>query len=71
MMSSGEPKNSRSNSDSGERYMRSECVVSIPSWMFMPGLRQSSFTLRKMMPWSAHCCASFAISIVQPVSSAA
>ena len=51
--------------------VRSEWVVSMPSWMFMPGFNENSLTLRRMMAWSAACCASFPTSIVQPVSKAA
>src|ERR1022692_145929 len=58
--SSDEPRNSRSSSASGARYPRSEWVVSMPSWMFMPGLSDSSLTRRRMIAWSAACWASFA-----------
>ncbi len=38
--SSGAPRNSRRSSASGARYVRSEWVVSMPSWMFMPGIER-------------------------------
>ncbi len=45
-------------------------LVRNPSMMFMPGVRESSVTRRRIRAWSAACCASLPKIMIQPVSSA-